>query len=523
MASNMYYTNNVIQTPDINLTTYETYDNYDLGNINYNIGTNDYSSTTYNEVTPQYDNSYVSEASKKYKTLLKPRYNINSVNVNPFLRKNNPYGIGDVKGLMDYALTKSFNPIINSFNSYYIPKSTIQRANTANKILSTSNRLLNKNQSVYDAIINETVSTQPTLQLINKDNSQIFSNNNNYLQNTNINPSLLKSVQVPNASQLANNLVWKNNLTNQNIQTTKRRNNLRYSVPVKMNPLFSLSNFQQRYSKDIKVEEIPSKIDEKEYFRVNKSGLIVDYAYYEDANKENRDYMEDRGRAIENLNDDPNKILFCIFDGHGGSEASIFLQENFHIYLKKYLPFKHIFEDITNTFRNLDDKLKTLDIPDVGSTGTIVYIEKVNNKRLLYCANVGDSRCVLVNRKGIMRMSHDDRVEDKKEYERVIRQGGVIFNGRVYGTLMLTRCFGDWAIKKYGVVVEPHIIKIELNEDDLFLLIASDGLWDVINDDECKGFTEIYDNTLDTCKNLVKECLNRRSTDNISCFVLKLN
>ena len=342
----MYYTNNVIQSPDINITTYETYDNYNLGNINYNIGTNDYSSTTYNDVSPQNDNSIVYEVSNKYKELLKPRYNINSVNVNPFLRKNNPYGIGDVKGLMDYALTKSFNPIINSFNSYHIPKSTIQRANTANKILSTSNRLLNKNQSVYDAIINETISTQPTLHLIN---SQIFSNNDNYLQNTSINPSLIKSVQVPNASQLTNNLAWNNNLTKQNIQATKKRN-LRYSVPVKMNPLFSLSTFQQKYSKDTKVEEIPSKIDEKEYFRVNKSGLIVDYAYYEDANKENRDYMEDRGRAIENLNNDPNKILFCIFDGHGGSEASIFLQENFHIYLKKYMPFKHIFEDITRNY-----------------------------------------------------------------------------------------------------------------------------------------------------------------------------
>ena len=513
MASNMYYSNNVIQSSDTNITSAEIYDHYNLVDTNYNIGDNNYSSTIYNEVSTPY---YISEESTKIKNLLKPRYNINSVNVNPYLRKNNPYGID---GLMNYAIAKTYNPIISTFNSYHIPKTTIQRAISANKSLSTSNKLLNKNQSVYDAVINENIETQPTLHLINKDFNQIYNTNSNYLQNNN--SSLLKSVQIP--SQFVNNLNLNNNQFNKSIQTTRKRNNLRYSVPVRMNPLFSISNFQQRYSKDIKVEEIASKIDEKEYYRVNKSGLIVDYAYYEDPNKGNRDYMEDRGRAIENLNNDPNKILFCIFDGHGGSEASVFLQENFHIYLKKYLPFNHIFEDITNTFRNLDDKLKTLDIPDVGSTGTIVYIEKVNNKRILYCANVGDSRCVLVNRKGIMRMSHDDRVEDKKEYERVIRQGGVIFNGRVYGTLMLTRCFGDWAIKKYGVVVEPHIIKIELNEDDLYLLIASDGLWDVINDEECKGFTEIYDNSLDTCKNLVKECLNRRSTDNISCFVLKLN
>ena len=282
-----------------------------------------------------------------------------------------------------------------------------------------------------------------------------------------------------------------------------------------------LSSNQQK--KNIEVEEIISKKNDKEYFRVNKSGVVVDYAYCENANSENREYMEDKGIAIENFNKDPNKMLFCIFDGHGGEEVSQFLQDNFHIYMKKLMPFKHPFENITNLFRMLDQKIKQLKVPQVGSTGTIVYIEKINDKRILYCANVGDSRCVLVNRKGIMRMSHDDRVDDKKEYERVIRQGGIIFNGRVYGTLMLTRCFGDWGIKKNGVVVEPHIIKIELNEDDLYLLIASDGLWDVINDEECQGFTEIFDDTLDTCKNLVNESLNRESTDNISCFVLKLN
>ena len=98
-----------------------------------------------------------------------------------------------------------------------------------------------------------------------------------------------------------------------------------------------------------------------------------------------------------------------------------------------------------------------------------------------------------------MRMTHDDRVDDPKENERVINQGGIIVNNRIYGRLMLSRSFGDWEIKQYGLIVEPHLVKIEINEDDLYLIVASDGVWDVIEDEECKGFTEIYANSLDIC------------------------
>ena len=156
----------------------------------------------------------------------------------------------------------------------------------------------------------------------------------------------------------------------------------------------------------------------------------------------------------------------------------------------------------------------------MGSTGTVVFIEKIKGKKIIYCVNVGDSRCILVNRKGVMRMTYDDRVDDPKENERIISSGGDIVNGRVYGALMLSRSFGDWAIKSYGVIVDPHITKIEVTDDDLFLIIASDGVWDVIKDEECKEFYANSKNTLDLCKNIVAESLKRGSQDNISCFAI---
>ena len=49
--------------------------------------------------------------------------------------------------------------------------------------------------------------------------------------------------------------------------------------------------------------------------------------------------MKDKGRVIENLNDDENNILFCLFDGHGGGEVSTYLQNNFSNHMKNIFPF----------------------------------------------------------------------------------------------------------------------------------------------------------------------------------------
>ena len=137
------------------------------------------------------------------------------------------------------------------------------------------------------------------------------------------------------------------------------------------------------------------------------------------------------------------------------------------------LPFINYAEDFANLFKLLDEKLKPLNLPETGSTANIAYIERKNGKRYLHCANVGDTRSILVKRNRTTRLTYDDRVSDPKERNRIIKQGGVIFDERIYGKLMLSRCFGDWGIKKYGVIVSPHVANIELTSDDLFLIIAT--------------------------------------------------
>ena len=55
---------------------------------------------------------------------------------------------------------------------------------------------------------------------------------------------------------------------------------------------------------------------------------------------------------------------------------------------------------------------------------------------------------------------------------------------RVGGSLAVTRAFGDHALKKDGVIAKPYINKHVLRTCDKFLVIASDGVWDVLDDQD---------------------------------------
>ena len=267
-----------------------------------------------------------------------------------------------------------------------------------------------------------------------------------------------------------------------------------------------------------------SDINLSEYY-IDNCSLVLNYAYKEDSNAKYRDYMEDKGRAIENLNNDENNALFCLFDGHGGGEVSTYLQNNFAEHMKNNFPFnpneKNFF--FSELFKNIDKKLKELNYFEVGSTAVIVYITKEYNQKCLYCINIGDSRCILIRTNEYKRLSYDDRANDNNEYDRIIKEGGIVIDGRVNGQLMLSRAFGDWELKQYGVSNEPHVNKIEIKNDDLFIVMASDGVWDVLDDSEVYKMSLLAINSKDFCNNIIKSAIERGSLDNISCFVIQLN
>ena len=301
----------------------------------------------------------------------------------------------------------------------------------------------------------------------------------------------------------------KNNFFNSQRIPNKYSNNINYP-----NKEFNNEN-------DFSKEKI-SEINISEYFNDNCT-LIKSFAYKENPNRGYRDYMEDKSRVVQNINGDKNSHLFCLFDGHGGVNVSQFLQENFYRYFKEMLPMSNPQENFKELFNIIDSKIKDLNLLNIGSTACIIYITKENGKKVLYSANIGDTRSILISSNDYRRLSYDHRATDTNEYNRIIQSGGIVFGGRVYGTLMLSRAFGDWELKSYGVISEPYVTKININENDKYVIIASDGIWDILDDVDVYEMSKNMDNSKDLCNNIVEKALDKGSMDNISCFVIKLN
>ena len=143
---------------------------------------------------------------------------------------------------------------------------------------------------------------------------------------------------------------------------------------------------------------------------------------------------------------------------------------------------------------------------------------------------------MLGHRGQAVRLSHDHRVDDPNEAERIERAGGFVFKNRVLGVLAVTRSLGDHCMKEF-VIAKPHYNETTISSkdgpgtaqdetDDLppLLIMACDGLWDVIEDQEAIDLAVAYpgDRT-DVAQFLVEEAIRRGSTDNVSDIVAWLN
>lgn len=260
---------------------------------------------------------------------------------------------------------------------------------------------------------------------------------------------------------------------------------------------------------------------------LKKTRLYVDY--HSRLLQNSREQMEDYHYINEEFYSDNS--LFAIFDGHGGVEVALMLKDNFASSFLSILKEEGTVEEsLKNVFKKFDDdvlklytpemKFETTKFNSLGSTCTLVYFCKEESS--LYCANIGDSRCVLVSKTKVVRISYDHKPNDDHENKRIKENGGVIFGGRLFGQFNLTRAFGDAAFKKW-VISDPYIHKVKLSEKDKYIILASDGIWDVITDEECISICNDLNDSKEICDELVNMAINRWSKDNISCIVIRLN
>ena len=249
----------------------------------------------------------------------------------------------------------------------------------------------------------------------------------------------------------------------------------------------------------------------------NQNTPFKSYSYYEDKNLKYRQSMEDIGIMIPDLTTDYKVSLFGIFDGHGGSDVVKFVKDRLPQLIKNYLidlcPVETAFK---NAFEKVDQELRFFDSEYIGTTATIVLIK--DNK--IYCANVGDSKAYIIYDNSYTQISSDHKCTIEDEKIRVESMGGEIKKNRVMGQLILTRTLGDLYVKQYGVISTPDISVNDIRGNMKYIILASDGIWDVVDLDTLVGMGKAGKNVGEFCEDIVKLAINKNTKDNVSCIVI---
>ncbi|EED22873.1 protein phosphatase 2C, putative [Talaromyces stipitatus ATCC 10500] len=276
---------------------------------------------------------------------------------------------------------------------------------------------------------------------------------------------------------------------------------------------------------------------------------------------------------------------FAIFDGHAGTFAAEWCGKKLHLILEEVMrrnPNAPVPELLDQAFTSVDQQLEKLPLKNSGCTAVAAVLrwedripsshsatgsaplapaaasanatelesdtvpdpthkpaqakqsssadsilvksqESVSRQRVLYTANVGDARIVLCRNGKALRLSYDHKGSDENEGKRIANAGGLILNNRVNGVLAVTRALGDTYLKDL-VTGHPYTTETVVQPDqDEFLILACDGLWDVCTDQEAVDLIRNVKDAQECSKMLVDHALSRFSTDNLTCMVVRFD
>ncbi|XP_052183315.1 probable protein phosphatase 2C 6 [Diospyros lotus] len=238
--------------------------------------------------------------------------------------------------------------------------------------------------------------------------------------------------------------------------------------------------------------------------------------------------------------------FFGVYDGHGGSQVAKFCAERLHEVVDEEWERETILDGskwrqrweaaFISSFERVDNEVVTEDVaPEmVGSTAVVVVLSGCQ----IIASNCGDSRAVLCRRTQTIPLTIDQKPDREDELKRIEDGGGKViswFGARVYGVLAMSRAIGDRYLRPWIIPV-PETTFTTRSDDDECLILASDGLWEVMTNDEvgemaCRLLRRRRRSKADdgeilaaqaVADNLAEIALARNSSDNISVIVVDL-
>ncbi|KAF5771060.1 putative protein-serine/threonine phosphatase [Helianthus annuus] len=242
-----------------------------------------------------------------------------------------------------------------------------------------------------------------------------------------------------------------------------------------------------------------------------------------------RGAMEDRYSVVVDLQGDCKQAFFGVFDGHGGTKAADFSAKNLNRNIMSKVAKKcedEIAEAVREGYIATDSEFLEEDVN--GGTCCVTALIRKGN---LIVSNAGDCRAVM-SRGGVaeaLTVDHKPSREDEKD--RIEKMGGYVDcrNGvwRIQGSLAVSRAIGDNHLKKW-VISEPETRVINIRPECEFLILASDGIWDTVTNQEAIDIVRPFcigtmkPDLTSACKKLVGLSATRGSYDDMSVMIIRL-
>ena len=240
-----------------------------------------------------------------------------------------------------------------------------------------------------------------------------------------------------------------------------------------------------------------------------------------------------------------SSYLFAVFDGHGenGKEVAGLAANSLKRMMKGFKIFGSVDEIIKESFAQMDLEIAGQGFSEFSGCTALAVLIKGNE---IWCSNVGNSRAIIAGfdlNWFIYPLSLDHVPSVKKEAKRIINNGGRIkdvendSNLRIWLAdedvpgLGLTRSLGDSGCKSIGVISKPDIKRYEISNHDRFMILATDGIWQFISNQEAVDLVikTVKEGKQDeVCDVLIEEAtrrwkLNCESTDDITILVIFFN
>ncbi|XVF88178.1 hypothetical protein PTKIN_Ptkin19aG0029400 [Pterospermum kingtungense] len=239
-------------------------------------------------------------------------------------------------------------------------------------------------------------------------------------------------------------------------------------------------------------------------------------------------FMHDYG--LKNFADGPS-AFYGVFDGHGGKHAADFACYHLPRFIVKDEDFPREIERVlSSAFLRTDTAFAEACALDSALASGTTALAALVLGRMLVVANAGDCRAVLCHRGKAIEMSRDHKPICNRERERIEASGGYVYDGYLNGQLNVARALGDWHMEGMKGIdggplsAEPEFMTANLTEEDEFLIIGCDGLWDVFRSQNAIDFArrrlQEHNDPVMCSKDLVDEALKRKSGDNLAVVVV---